>query len=308
MPKFKSVDENVQESSGGGGPLAGPFLVKPGSVFRVVQPRAFGDREAGAPHTAEVLSLVPLDEDGDEIADADVREVTFGLGSKSLGTFHPGTADSPDDEDPEDAGDEVNSEGPTIYTDNASAEIHQSTGYWVFRNSLIKAGFKKELIEQSWAPHLDGMKFILASVTSDKLEQYGSKSDTRPPKPGDRPITYKVVEKIISYPYDTKKGKTSGKAAPAKAEKSAPATNGSSGDAQSEFEKVVAYLASKFSGKEMELKRFASQWLANYSGAKADVKLQVEAKKLANDEAAVIEALSAQGADIDLESGKIKFA
>ncbi len=201
--------------------------------------------------------------------------MSFGLGGKSLANFHPGTASSPTDDDPQDAGDEVNSEGPTIYC-SEGATLNTSSGYWIFRNSLVKAGFSKEIIEQTWAPAFEGMKFVWSSGTQDKLEKYGSKARTEAPKPGERPITMKVCENIIVFPYKSKTTKTAAK----------PATNGTAhaaagGDtdaARLAVEQVVASMATKYAGQTIE--KFPGQFLANYGQAKADNKVQPAARKL----------------------------
>ena len=139
MAKFLATDEVAQPQQSGSGPLTGPFQVVT-SVFRV-QPERENKNKAGeiesvtAAHTALVWSVVPLDQDGDKIEDAEPREIAFGFGGKSLASFHPGNASSATD-DPTDAGDEPLTEGPTIYAADSSAQIHPSTGFWVLRNSL----------------------------------------------------------------------------------------------------------------------------------------------------------------------------
>jgi hypothetical protein len=226
-----------------------------------------------APITALVWLVQRLDEETQEPLTDDkdepvTEELVFGLGGKSLGQVHPGLAAGPEDdeEEVEDLGTEPNTEGPTIYFVNKDFRINSKSSVVYLMQSLgdgRKAekkgedefpgcGFKEEYIDRQWAPDYVGLVAHMKTFLS------GSTMKGEDGK--DRPIAYKIVDKILKAPYEGKGKQKAGagvgtgagstgaggkkglqKASAKTDSKSAtPASAESNGSGSSDAEKVIA--------------------------------------------------------------------
>lgn len=309
MPK-PSIDAMLPDAAvESTGALGGKYEIL-ASVYKVHKDKEYEPRPgqtaraAGPPVCALVFRVTPISDDGDRLEDADTRDIVLRMGGKSLATFHPGKGSAADDMDPEDLGDEINTEGNTLYISGGSVEMNARSSYTVFMKSLQHRGFPKEKIAECWAPHFKGLKFELASVTPDKLEAYGQKKGDGKMADGTE-FTYKVVQSIIAQP-DDKKGSSKAKAKEekpvpaAKAEKPVPTKEETdvtaavaSGDAESEAKRVLAAVAVKLAGKTKKLDQARTFYVTLYSDnkIKGDDKLKDAARKLVNDDSWLIETL-----------------
>jgi hypothetical protein len=164
----------------GSGPKFAEGLVRVDkSEFEVFQKRGKKDEAPPAPITALVWTCTRLDEEHRPLTADDgqplVERLDFGLGSTSVAYVHPARANSPEDEDLEDAGAEVGATGPTIVCAKAGWTLNKKSGLAVLNESLAKAGFfepGKEMYE--WAPAYEGCVFYMTSH-AEAIEKDGKK-------------------------------------------------------------------------------------------------------------------------------------
>lgn len=139
--------------------------------------------------------------------------------------FRPGKAASPDSDDIEDQGDELDAEGNTIFVVDGAEDykIHPRTGLMVFMKSLAAAGWKEEYFNRVWTPDFVGSTFFVGR----HLEETDQVEVGRDGKERKRTIPYRVVKQIIRAGYEKKAGAQGaggkGKAAP-KGQAAPPAT------------------------------------------------------------------------------------
>lgn len=134
--------------------------------------------------------------------------------------FRPGMAASPDSDDIEDQGDELDAEGNTIFVVDGAEDykIHPRTGLMVFMKSLAAAGWKEEYLNRVWAPDFVGSTFFVGR----HLEETDQMEVGRDGKERKRTIPYRVVKQIIRAGYEKKAG-AQGKGKPApKGQQAAP--------------------------------------------------------------------------------------
>lgn len=148
--------------------------------------------EQSAPFTCVFLQLQKLDADLEPTEDTP-ETVYYPLGKDSVSKFHPGTIDGPDDEDPTDEGDDVGTEGNTIYTVSDDAKLNKKCKFIILSESLIKQGVKPEIIDSCFLPALIGIKGHVKTHKMDKIE--GSEKEP----------TVLIFDKIMTFP--GKKGK-----------------------------------------------------------------------------------------------------
>lgn len=199
--------------------------------------------------------------------------------------FRPGKAASPDSDDIEDQGDELDAEGNTIFVVDGAEEykIHPRTGLMVFMKSLAAAGWKEEYFNRVWTPDFVGSTFFVGR----HLEETDQVEVGRDGKERKRTIPYRVVKQIIRAGYEKKAGAGAGgkgKAAPkatAPAQAPPPATakgkgkpaaaappappapppataNGDTGTADL-LEAIMTELAGELSGQSMTLNALAAK-------------------------------------------------
>src|SRR3990167_8467251 len=202
-------------SSGGG------FGVQEGKVevvdarFKIVQ-YVKGDGSKITPMCALQFDIVQLDDEWDRV-EVDGEENPLAViqkdmivcwSSKKDGSFKfgPGLADKPTDES-EDAGDEIDTEGPTLYCDDTSQPFADADAL-VFMKSLESKGWKPEVNDLCWAPAYVGAKFEVRTVNPAELcKKLGIKHQAREKE---NPV-WEVVD-LHTKPYEEKgKGGKAGK-------------------------------------------------------------------------------------------------
>lgn len=188
--------------------------------------------------------------------------------------FHPCKADSPNDQDLEDLGNEdgtceIGVSGPTF---GAQKDIkpYEDSEISLFIKSLEAKNFSPAINAQCWAPNYDGLIIEVVTVKSEDLcKKFGVKF--RPPQEGKESQTVWDVVKIIHNPHD-KAGKktaatttakqtvkTNGAAKPEPAAEEAGEAGGGESDrteAQAKMDAVVKEFAAANKGKTMTVKEF----------------------------------------------------
>lgn len=240
MPKGLMNPKNAVESTGGGF-REGNIRVD-ASTFRVHQPWAPEGQTPRQPHLALVWNVARLDEELNPLIETDdgsptIEELIFGLGGKSLAAVHPGGADSPEDEEVEDLGTEVNTEGKTVFMANTDYKLNAKSSCIMLMNSLKEHGFKEEYLDRVWAPDFVGLVAHMKTLLDPDLLQDDGKG-------GKRGTPYKIVDRMIRAPYDKKPAAAKTKA-PAAATSAKPAKNGD--DAADAAVKALSPILSKLS-------------------------------------------------------------
>jgi hypothetical protein len=202
--------------------------------------------DQGDPFPCVQLTVVRCDSDGKRISE---DEITEELGVGKLEKFHPGKADSADDESPEDLGTEVETEGNCIYAVGEGDHFAKTCKWIRFAESLEAKGFKSEVLGRGFMPDMVGMVLKVKTDTLPRTPGYTGKKDP----------TALVAEKILVFPYDKKKGK----GAPAKGSSSGSGSSTSKTESKSESKpeskgddaesvalKYLAEVAAEYAGKD----------------------------------------------------------
>jgi hypothetical protein len=225
-------------------------------------------KEQSAPFICVQLGIMHLN-DALERIDDEVKYVELGLGRKGLTHFSVGVAKNAKDDNPQDLGQALDTEGNCIFPLDgeqihpktpwgrfvSEAELKDATGIY---KGLQKAGFKPEVLGDGFIPDLIGMKAEFGHVKLEKWDGFTGEGD---------PSAF-MVKQIFVYPYENK----SKKAAPAKNAKDekavtshgAPAgtaqagtpTNGQAGDLMAFAVKAATAVVGDVKGSDMDLKAF----------------------------------------------------
>jgi hypothetical protein len=193
MPRASLNPDKAKQ--GGGGVENGNYLVESARFINT-------KRDNKPTMLSLVLHSQVLDADGNPVRGADPVEISFGFGEKSHESgFTPGVGKSKDDADPADQGKEVDAEGNTIYCESTDNQFNASSGAQVFSKSLVQQGFPKELLDQCWAPTLNGLKFRLETMSGAEINKIlGTRLNTKPMADGGS-VTYKICTKWINPSY-----------------------------------------------------------------------------------------------------------
>ena len=146
------------------------------------------------PFACVQLTFRKLDNDGDQLPDEQEEVMEFGIGK--LEKFHPGLAKNAEDDDPKDAGDEVDVEGNCIYSVEGAA-IHKNSKWMRLAESLEAAGFKSDVLGTGYLPELVGTKGYVKTIALPRIPGSTAKNDP----------TALVFDKITEFPYGKPKGK-----------------------------------------------------------------------------------------------------
>ncbi len=260
----------------------------------------------GDPFPCVQIQFAHLDPKTGQKTDAEPATMEFGIGS--LDKFHPGKVTGPDDEDPEDLGDEVGTEGNTLYPVEDGNRITKSSKWSHLVVSMEQLGFKPEVLGTGYLPSLVGTKGHVKTVTLPKFD------NTREKEP-----TALVFDKITQFPYE-KKG-TAPKPAPAKpgttkpasgkpasAPPAAPATEEADTDEINAIATTtLSTVAEKNGGSEMARTKLKSQALTTMLRAKVNAKNQKAVNELFASDEWLTEACENLGIGFDADSGTITF-
>ena len=253
------------------------------------------------PFCCAAIQLQKLDKEMEsDGSDPSWTYLTFG--KDSLVKFHPGDAQSADDDDPSDLGEEVDTEGNTVFLVDEGAKLNKKCKWMMFASSLEQMGFKPDILGKGFFPDLIGTKAHVKTIKMERISDEGE------------PPTCLVVDKIFVYPYAKKAGKAAagaaagtgaaGKKAPDKKAKP-EASSSDNGDLSESHEKameIMGDLSAEQSGVEIPLKKLHALAQTKMIRGKVPGKLQKEVLALTDSE----DWLGENG--FEVEDGVIKFA
>lgn len=203
----------------------------------------------------------PLLDEHDEPVKEDLY---FSFGGKCLPFVHPGKADSVDDEDVEDLGTAVETEGNTIYLNAPDWKPNERSGLMVLTRSLASQGVKAEYLNRCWTEDWNGCVFEMK---------------TTPPEKGrdGREFTMKIVSKVLVGPGGKKTGA-------AKGGKATAASNGVDKNAEAHLAPILTALSEELDGQQITRKAFVNRVRAALDAAKTDSRLMVPVLSLCRDD------------------------
>lgn len=234
--------------------------------YKVHKPKDPTTGEPPIPATKWSWMVTRLDENQQPVVDEHDEPVTeellFSFGTKSLPFCHPGQATSPDDDEPEDAGTEVEAEGNTIYLVAADWKPNEKSSIIMLTRSMTKNMVKSDYINRCWTPDWNGCVFELKSVEGGKGND-------------GRTFNYKVVTRVLQGP-----GSSSG----AKKGGSAASSNGKPDNAEAVLAPILNSLSENLDGQALTRKAFQNRVREALEAKKVDSKLMVPVLSLCKDD------------------------
>jgi hypothetical protein len=205
MPRGSFKHEEAQQ--GGFGFQEGNLLITKSVVAVHQLPPNSKTGEQSAPFTCLRWTGVKLDSEWNEIDGEAPVVLAAELRLGNTEQVRPGKLDAKDfdnlDVEPEDLGDEVDTEGNAVYLVEG-AKLNRS--WAIMEESLRKYGFKPEISGRGIATDFEGMTAHFKTVEGQKyIAKKGAKAGQEVTP------TNLVVDRIHTYPYDAKK--KAGKAA-----------------------------------------------------------------------------------------------
>lgn len=219
--------------------------------------------EDAVPATKWMWSVTRLSEGGeepllDEHDEPVVQELNFSFGGKCLPFVHPGRANGPDDEEPEDLGVAIGAEGNTIFLVANDWKPNEKSSLMVLTRSLTAQGIKSDYLNRCWTADWNGCVFEMKT----KLGEKGSDG---------KEIPYKVVTKVLVGPGSTKGSK-------------AAASSKGNADAEDTFAEILNSLSAELDGQQLTRKAFTNRVRAALEAKKVDSRLLVPILSLCKDE------------------------
>lgn len=163
-------------------------------------------QEQFPPFLAAMLMMAKTDEKGNRLDEEPLEKIL--RIEKDLSKMRPGRSTSRDDAEPEDLGDELDTEGNTVFCEEGQ-KINVNSSFLIFTKSLEERGFKSEILGAGFLPDLVGLKGHAKTEKGEKRTVNGR--DIEP--------SYLIVDRILERPYE----KAAAKKAPGKATAAAPA-------------------------------------------------------------------------------------
>jgi hypothetical protein len=309
MPKVSFASKDAYEPKLGF--QEGSFEVLNAAVKVCQLPPSRETGEQSPPFLGCVLSLQKTDDQGNPTEDEPMEKIL--RIEKDLSKMRPGRADSRDDSEPEDLGDELETEGNVIYAEEG-AKINKNSSFQSFITSLEDKGFKPEILGAGYMPDLVGLKAHAIAKKAEKRNIGGREIEP----------TYFVVDKILVRPYEaTKKPAASAttrtatkKAAPAQANSkvtsmptpAATEATAASDDAESAATAILIELSSELAGSDPKdpKKLYAMAYSRLVRDKSRDKKLDKEVGELFKNEEWLIEK-SAELGSFTFEDGVFNF-
>lgn len=281
--------KNAAPNTGGG--FKEGLIRVDNSIFRVVQPNAAAGEVARGPHLALVWDITRLDENMEPLTDEHdqpiVETLTFGVGGKSLTNYRVGKADGPDDQEIEDLGDKVGTEGPTLYPiQDPPAKINPKSGIHYLYVSLENK-YDEAHINHTWAPDHIGLLAHMSTVPGE---------GTMKGKDGvERPFMMKVVDKVLKLGYENKGSKGAAKGSKVS-------------EAETTLGSILEALSEKLDGKAPRtLKKFGLDVAEALRAAEVDAKLMIPITNLYKDIAWLSKNAKKYDMTVDTEDNTIAF-
>ncbi len=226
--------------------------------YKVHQGKAGEGQAELVPATKWSWKVTRLNEDREPITDEHGEEVTeellFSFGTKCLPFVHPGKCDSIQDEDVEDLGTSVGTEGNTVFLVATDWAPHEKSGLMILTKSLAGLQVSNAYLDRCWAPDWDGCIFDMRSQAGEKGRDGNA-------------FNYKVVHKVIVGP--------GGKAA----KKAGPKVT----DAEGYLAPMLHKLSQEWDGETVSFKAFVGRIKSAMDTAKTDAKLTIPILTLCRD-------------------------
>lgn len=168
---------------------------KASSVVHQYPPNKAGQQSD--PQTMVRLELFKLDAKTlERHADDEPVLEHLGVGRKNtLEKVRPGNMSGPDDDAPEDLGNELGTEGNTFFVEEGTT-FHEACSFIKFVSSAVEKGFKAELLDKAYLTVLEGTKFEVERLKGFKPD--GADPAAKEP-------TSLGVKKILLFGYEKKK-------------------------------------------------------------------------------------------------------
>lgn len=300
MPKASFASKDAYEPKLGFQEGWGEIVEARTQVFQYPANRESGEQTPA--FLAAVLLIQKTDDQGNPVEE-EAQEKVLRV-EKDLHKMRPGQATARDDQDPEDQGDELDTQGNTIYIEDG-AKINKNSSWMVFVKSLEDKGFKAEILGEGYIPDLVGLRGHFVTTKGEKRNIGGR--DVEP--------AYFLCDKITRYPYEQKAKATARTVA--KPASSGTATNGNAkaaaaaaaaNDAEAVARRILVELAPDLAGSSKDIGKVKAMAYGRLMKDKSrDRKQDKDIQTLFAD----ADFLAAVGAELDLwivEEGSVVFA
>lgn len=257
---------NPKNASKSAGPFKEGFVRVDSNSYRVHQNKAGEGQAEAIPATKWFWGITRLAEDGtspllDEHDEPITEELFFSFGGKCLPFVHPGRATSPEDEEPEDLGTELNTEGNTIFVAAPNWTPNERSAVIVLTRSMATAGINSMYYDRCWAPDWNGCVFYMTTQVGDK----GADG---------RSFNYKIVSKVLTGPGSKKNTKAAAVSAP----------NGKPAEAEAQIAPILTALSEELDGQSITRKAFLNRVRGKLEETKIDSKLMIPTLNYARDD------------------------
>jgi hypothetical protein len=242
------------------------------SHYSVVQDKPFSGKPQQPPYTAMVWSVTRLGEDLEPLTDEEgnplVEKLNFGLGGKCLPMIHPGNGTGPEDDEPDDLGEEVGVEGNTLALISEDFKLNSKSGLGKLSSSLMKIGYTPLHMTRMWAPDFAG---VILHMRPELSEEKMMGSDGK-----EYQISYKVADKF----FPAGKTATAAKKSAASEKKSAAgAVNGKAfagGDeAERLLDPILLKLSESLDGQAVTRKTLSAKVAGELQAGNVETKLHI---------------------------------
>jgi len=263
MPKAQGL-MNPENASKGGGVFKEGIARIDANYYTVHQGKP-GEGESPVPATKWLWEVSRLQENGedpmvDEHDEPVKEELVFSFGGKCLPFVHPGKADGPDDEEPEDLGTTLGVKGNTIYLNAADWKPNERSGLMTLTKSMQSLGIKPEFLNRCWAPDWNGCVFEMKSLPST-----GADGKT---------FNYKIVSRILVGPGGKSKSKS---------------TNGKANEVETYLAPILHAISQELDGTQVTRKVFLNRVRGALDAGHVDSKLLVPMLSLCKDDKWLLE-------------------
>lgn len=148
-------------------------------------------QEQYPPFLCAILMMAKTDEKGVRLDEEPLEKIL--RIEKDLTKMRPGKSATREDPEPEDLGDELDTEGNTVFCEEGQ-KINVNSAFLVFTKSLEERGFKSEILGHGFLPDLIGLRGHAKTEKGEK-RTYGGK-EIEP--------NYLIVDRILSpLPYES---------------------------------------------------------------------------------------------------------
>lgn len=190
MPKGSFAQKDAYEMKAGFNEGWGEITAARSAIIQYQPNKQTG--EQAPPMIVALLSIQRTDESGRPTSDELVEQELKIEGD--LSKIRPGLVTSRDDENPQDLGNTIGTEGNCLFVEDG-VKINKTSRFMIFERSLEEKGFKPEILGCGYFPDLVGLRAHFKTQPGKKF--VGRKGE-------DVQMDDFVVTKISQYPYEVK--------------------------------------------------------------------------------------------------------